>query len=244
MNFKLITNERKLEKYISKPNFLFRTIFSENLAGVHLTKTNIVLDKSIYAGFCILDLSKELMYSFLYDVMYPHYGRENVSLCYMDTDSYITEVITPDLHRSMVLILEHFDTSGYKKDNPAYSPANAKLVGKMKDEVNGVHINDFLGIRSKMYCLVLEDENHTVIKRCKGINTPVVRKQLRVEDYRRCITEGVEWYTENTNFRSYKHKVVTRSEYKLSLEHRDDKRHLCEDRISTLAHGHYSITPM
>jgi hypothetical protein len=58
VNIKLCSNEKKIEKFIAKPNFESRTMFTENLAAIHLKKTKIVFNKPIYIGMSILDISK------------------------------------------------------------------------------------------------------------------------------------------------------------------------------------------
>ncbi|XP_054277901.1 uncharacterized protein LOC128996535 [Macrosteles quadrilineatus] len=241
LNYKLTTSERKAEKLIAKPNFLHRTIISETMVGINLAKENIVLEKPLYVGMCILELSKELMYKFYYEVIVPHYGEDNVRLIYMDTDSFVIEVYTPDLYESFLPIVYHLDTSSLPKNNLAYQPDNAKVLGKFKDELNGTYIQEFLGVRTKVYCVVKEDEVQDPIKKCKGITKPVVSKILRAEDYRRCIMENEDWYTMNTTFRSYRHDVKTKWENKLTLSGYDFKRHLCADGVNTLPYGHYDI---
>ncbi|XP_054260314.1 uncharacterized protein LOC128984968 [Macrosteles quadrilineatus] len=140
MDFRIVSDARKLEKCIAKPNYLHSTIFTDSMAGCHFSKTNIVLEKPIYVGSSILDLSKELMYSFYYDVLVRHFGAENVKLLYMDTDSFVLEIFTEDLYESFRSLMEHLDTSGLPRDNPSYSPINAKVIGKMKDEMNAVKV--------------------------------------------------------------------------------------------------------
>lgn len=243
MNFKLVCDAKKVEKLIAKTNFKYTTIFSKSLVGVHLEKTNIVLEKPIYAGMCVLELSKFLMYDFLYGVVHPHYGVENVNLLYMDTDSYVFELATPNLYQSLLPIQSYFDTSGLSKDNPAFSPTNAKVLGKMKDEMGGKYISEFLGVRAKVYCIVPEDSDHEnpCIKKCKGITKHVTDKVLTAKLYRDCITENSDWYTMNSTFRSYKHILVTKWENKLTLSGYDGKRHLLPDRVCTVPHGHYLV---
>ena len=58
------------------------------------------MNKPVYLGQAILDLSKTLMYEFHYDYMRPKYTRE-VKLCYMDTDSFVYEIETEDFHRDI-----------------------------------------------------------------------------------------------------------------------------------------------
>ena len=87
-NIKLMTNENKLNKYITKPGFLNLKIFNETLVAIHTVKEKLVLNKPIYVGFCILDLSKWLMYDFHYGYMKKKYGS-SAQLLFTDTDHYV-----------------------------------------------------------------------------------------------------------------------------------------------------------
>ena len=80
----LAHSEEKLRKYVAKPSFVRFQIFNEDLVGVHNKQVSILLNKPIYAGQTILDLSKRLMYDFHYNVMKPKYG-DNISLLFTDT---------------------------------------------------------------------------------------------------------------------------------------------------------------
>ena len=53
--------------------------------GCEIGKIKVVMNKPVYLGQAILDLSKIIMYEFHYDYMVPKYG-ENLTLCYVDTD--------------------------------------------------------------------------------------------------------------------------------------------------------------
>ena len=82
-----------------KPNFKDSVWFSEHLIGVEMGKTEITMNKPVYLGQAILDLSKTLMYEFHYDYMKQKY-ESKVSLCYMDTDSFVYEIETCLLYTS------------------------------------------------------------------------------------------------------------------------------------------------
>ena len=71
-----------------KPNFKDGHPYSKHLLAVEMAKTEIKMNKPVYLGQAILDLSKTLMYDFHYDYMRPKHGRK-VKLCYMDTDSFV-----------------------------------------------------------------------------------------------------------------------------------------------------------
>ena len=116
-------------------------------------KTEIKMNKLVYLGQAILDLSKTLMYEFHYDYMRPRYGIK-VKLCYMDTDSFVYEIETEDFYRDIAKDVEkRFDTSGYSKDDnrPLLIGKNRKVLGLMKDELGGKIMIDFVALRTKMY---------------------------------------------------------------------------------------------
>ena len=76
------------------------------------------MNKPVYLGLSILDLSKTVMYEFWYDYVKPKYG-ENAKLCYMDTDSFIVHVKTDDIYKDIAEDVETgFDTSNYGMDRP------------------------------------------------------------------------------------------------------------------------------
>ena len=150
---KLVTSDKKYLNYVMKPNFKDGHPFSKHLFAVEIEKNEIKMGKPVYLGQAILDLSKTLMYEFLYDYMKPKYGRK-VNLCYLDTDSFVYEIETEDFYRDIAKDVEkRFDTSGYSKDENRPLPIreNKKVIGLMKDELGGKIMTAFVALRSKMY---------------------------------------------------------------------------------------------
>ena len=92
---KLVTNRETYLKTVMKSNFKSGILFSETLTGCEMGKIKLVMNKPVYLGQAILDLSKLVMYEFHYDYMKPKYG-ENLKLCYMDTDSLLYHIKTED----------------------------------------------------------------------------------------------------------------------------------------------------
>eukprot|EP00873_Tetraselmis_striata_P036331 jgi/Tetstr1/456595/TSEL_004129.t1 len=93
-----------------------------NIAGVDRVKDSVVLDKPIYMGAAIFDLSKLLMFRFHYDVIKARYGAA-ARLLFTDTDSLCYHIETDDVYADMGQMAGHFDTSGYPKEHPLYSAA-------------------------------------------------------------------------------------------------------------------------
>src|SRR5688572_14037886 len=179
LEIRLVTNARRAKRFIARPTFQSFQIINDDLTVVKLTKSNVYLNKPLYAGMCILDLSKLKMYSFHYEVVLPTYG-DRARLLFTDTDSLCYHITTDDVYRDMQKQLDEYDTSDFPNDHFLFSRNNAKVIGKFKDETNGVAASEFVGLRSKMYSLLLSD-NHEK-KTAKGVKKSFVSKQIRHAD--------------------------------------------------------------
>ena len=83
---------------------------------MEMKKTNVKMNKPVYLGLSILDISKTLMYEFWYDYIKSKY-QDNAKLCYMDTDSFIIRVKTKDFYGDIANdVKKWFDTSNYDVD--------------------------------------------------------------------------------------------------------------------------------
>lgn len=237
LDIRLVSDPQKAEKLIAKPNFIDRTVYNENLVGIHMGKTKLVFNKPIYIGMSILDISKYHMYSFHYDVMQPFYG-EKIQLCYQDTNSFIYDIDTNDLYNDLSSLSEHLDTSNYPVNHHLSSSANKKVLGKFKDELGGDLLVSFVGLRSKMYAI---KKKGSVIKKIKGIKKSVIKKMIHFGDYVKCLFKGKATLTENNQITSKTHFISTVTTNKVTLNRSDNKRVILDDRISTLPYGHWRL---
>ena len=242
-DMKLVTSEQKYLKYTKKPNFKDHLWFSDNLIIVEMGKTEIMMNKPVYLGQAILDLSKLVMYEFHYDYMKPKY-ESKVSLCYMDTDSFVYEIETEDFYRDIEGDVEtRFDTSNYNNEGaytkdefrPLPIGQNKKVIRLMKDELGGKIMIEFVALRAKMYAYRKMSSEED--KKCKGIKKCVVAETLTFEDYKEYLFEGKTVYREQVLFEHKKHEVFTVKKCKIALNRDDDKRIIQEDGITTLARG-------
>ena len=96
-NIKFVLTERRRNYIVSEPNYHVTMFFTENLLAIEMRKTQILINKTVYLGLSILDLSKTVMYEFWYHYVKAKYG-ENAKVCYMDTDTFIIHVKTEDIH--------------------------------------------------------------------------------------------------------------------------------------------------
>ena len=152
-DIRLVTNDKQRYKLVSEPNYHSSKYISENLIIIEMKKTQIFMSKPIYLGQTILDVSKTLMYEFLYGYLKPNY-RDKLKLCYMDTDSFIKHVETKDFYKDIADdVNEWFDTSNYDKNDKRPLPMgiNKKVLGMFKDELGGKIMTEFVALRAKAY---------------------------------------------------------------------------------------------
>ena len=126
-DIKLVTTDKKRSKLVSEPNYHTINLISENLSIIEMKKTKIKMNKPIYLGLLISEISKILMYEFWYDYMKPKYN-DNVKLCYMDTDSFAMYIKTNDFFKDISNdVYDRFDTSNYGARRPLPIGKNKKV---------------------------------------------------------------------------------------------------------------------
>lgn len=229
----------KFRKCVRSPLFHSFEIFDHGLISVERKKARIVLNKPVYAGQVVLDSSKSTMYKFHFGVMKPRYG-DKIKVCCTDTDSVIYEIRTPDLYADLAELGECFDFSDYPKEHPLFSEKFKKVPGYFKDELNGVPMKSFIGLRPKMYAF----ERGGTGEKCvgKGIPRAALKSQLTFRDYEHCLSEkSVKYVNFSKIGTDRKHHLYTTVSTKRGLSCYDDKRYLLGNNIDTLAYGHYRI---
>jgi hypothetical protein len=237
IKLELVTKLCRLRKLIKSPFFKGRIIYGENLCAVMSHKKEILMNKAIYVGMVILDLSKYLMYDFHYRIMRQRF-QERLSLMYMDTDSFVYFVQNCDFYSEMKDMAEHFDTSDYPKNHFCYSDTNKKVLGKFKDEANSIPVKCFVGLRAKMYAMKYGGK---ILKRAKGVKRYALSRKISYNDYVRCLKENTIQRTSFRMIRSRHHIVHTVEMNKISLSAHDDKRFILPNKVDTLPHGHVLI---
>ena len=113
IDLELVTNPTRAKKLIAKPTTQHRDIITDDMVPIKKQKPQIFVDRSIYLGFCILDLSKIVMSQFHYETILQKYGSL-AKLAYTDTESFIYHIQTPDLYKDMAENLDAYDTSDYQ----------------------------------------------------------------------------------------------------------------------------------
>ena len=237
-NMTLTSSREKCRKLIRKPTFHSLHIFNKDYVGIQQVKDRICLDKPIYLGFTILELSKMHMFSFHYNIMLPTFVGSKIKLLYTDTDSFIYFIDDKSMIEKLRLIKDYFDFSNLENEHPLHCTENMKVLGKFKNETGGKKIKEFVALRPKMYSILFETGEET--KRVKGIKKSSIR-DMRHEQFKTILFEKTQQHEQYHAIRSYKHKVYVVQERKLALSPFEDKRWLKENGIESLAYGNFKL---
>ena len=194
----------------------------ENCDSYTFKHNEVLMDKPIYLGFTVLELSKLLMYEIYYDKLQPYFGQENIQLHYMDTDSFVLSVNTKDIIKDLKNLEDIFDFSNLDKNHELFSNKNKKVIGKFKIETpKNIWIDEFVCLRSKMYAFKCGNDSKNKLK---GISKSQ-SKNIKFEEYKKCL-DGEECQRECDNYiiRSINHDMVLQKVKKSTLSVFDDKR--------------------
>ena len=235
-DIKLVTTNKRRSKLVSEPNYHTMNYISEDLSIIEMNKTRVKMNKPIYLGLLILDISKILMYEFWYDYMKPKYGND-VKLCYMDTDSFVMNIKTNDFYRDIANDVEcKFGTSNYEVNRPLPMGKNKKVTGLMKDELGGKIITEFVTLRPKTYSYLTDDGKED--KKAKGTKKCVIKRMIKFNDYKICSLKDEVILKSQQRFISKKQEVYTENINKIALSNNDDKRIVSSDKITSYPYGY------
>ena len=232
----LVTTDKKRSKLVSEPNYHTINYISEDLSIIEMNKTKGKMNKPIYLGLSILEISKILMYEFWYEYMKPKYN-DNIKLCYMGTDSFVMNFKTEDFHKDIANDVEkRFDTLNYEVNRPLTTGKNKKVIGLMKYELGGKIITEFVTLRPKTYSYLTNDCKED--KKAKGTKKCVIKRMIKFNDYKNCLLKDEVILKSQQKFISKKHDVYTENINKIALSNNDDKRIVSSDKVTSYPYGY------
>ena len=139
--------------------------------AIEMKKTKIKMNKPIYLGMLVLDISKTLMYEFWYDYIKPKY-QDKAKLYYMGTDSFFIHTKTEDFYKDIANdVAKWFGTPKYDEDDKKPLPIgkNKKVIGLFKDELGGKIIIEFVGLRAKTHASLMNDNTEKKQKEQRSV---------------------------------------------------------------------------
>ena len=235
-DIKLVKADKKRSKLVSEPNYHTINLISEDLSIIEMKKTKVKMNKPIYLGLSILEISKILMFEFWYDYMKLKYN-DNVRLCYMDTDSFVMNIKTNDFYKDISDDVDNkFDTSNYELKRSLPIGKNKKVIGLRKDELGGEIIMEFIALRPKTYSYLTD--NDKIDKKAKGTKKCVIKKMIKFDDYKKCLLNDKVILKSQQSFISTKNDVYTDDVNKTALSNDDDKRIVSSDEITSYPYGY------
>ena len=191
-----------------------------------MRKTNVKMNKPVYLGMPILDISKTLMYEFWHDYMKQKYD-DNVKLCYKIVILIVLSLILKQkIFMKIILkkddVEKRFDRSNYEIDRPLPTGKVKKAIRLMKEELGGKIMTEFIALRPKTYAYLMDDDSE--IKKAKGTKKLVIKKDLKFNDYKDCLLNNEIVLKSQQRFKSKRHDVYTEEINKIALSSNDDKR--------------------
>ena len=208
LDFEIVSDERRFMKCVNNPSFKHSHIINENLVGVEKQKPKLKLDKPIFIGMSILDLSKQHMYKFYYDVMKPKYG-DNMRMVYTDTDSFVFHTRTDDIYQELQEINDEMDFSGYDKNHinvmmQLIRRCWVNLRMNAKEKI----MTGFIGLRPKCYAFKNHGEDKEY-KKCKGTAKNTVKRKIKYDDYNKVLETNEVIHRSFNSIRSKNHKIFS-----------------------------------
>ena len=175
-------DHREIIKQQSKLTFNGIHKSYDNCDSYTFKQNEVLMDKPIYLGFAVLELSKLHMYETYYNKLQPYFEQENIQLHYMDTDSFVLSVNTKDIIKDLKNLEDIFDFSNLDKDHELFSNKNKNVIGRFKIETpKNVWIDEFVCLRSKMYAYKCEDVSKNKLK---GVSKSQ-SKNFKSEEYKK-----------------------------------------------------------
>ena len=172
-----------------------------------MKKTKVKMNKPVYLGMSILDISKTLMYEFWYDYLKPKY-KDNAKLCYMDTNSFVINIFNEDFFENINNDVESWlDTFNYDQNDkkPLLMGVNKKVIGMFKDELGGKIMKEFCAVRAKTYTYLMYDDSEK--KKAKGIKRCIIKRRLMFENYKDSLFNNKTILKSQLRFKSDRHNV-------------------------------------
>ena len=201
--------------------------------AIEMKKTKVKMNKPVYLGMSILDISKMLMYKFWYNFINPKYG-DRAKLCYTDTDSFIIHIITENFFEDIAGdIKKWFDTSSHDENDKRPFPIgmDKRVYGFFKNELGGKIMKEFVALKAKTYAYLTVDDDAN--KKAKGTNKCVIKHKFLFENYKYCLLNGKAILKSQQRFKSDHHKLYREEVNKIELSCDDDKRLQTFNRVTT-----------
>ena len=177
----------------------------------------------------------------MYDFHYNYIKKKfpDSQLLFTDTDSLFYHIKSEkDIYEEFWVDSCLLDNSDYPESSKYFSDKNKKVIGKFKDEAAGKPIEEFVGLKSKMYSYKVGNKEN---KKAKGVKKNVVKNEINHQNYLDVLNNEKIMHNQMNTIRSELHQINSYHLNKVSLSPYDDKRYLLDDGITSYSYGHHYI---
>ena len=239
-NIKIVTTTSEADRLIASPRMMRWKLIDEELGMFDMGQYSIKLDKPRYIGFCVLELSKLIMYKFHYDYILPQFPK--TKLLFTDTDSFCYHIKTKeDVYEVIKGNNTWFDFSNYPTNHTNFdNKINHLKPGVFKDETGSIPIQEFIGLRSKMYSVLTKEGNGK--RTAKGILRSQ-QKKMHHDDYQKSLFQTKSSSFTGKKIMQKEHGLYIAEIRKKGLCPYNDKKYIqrCNNIFETKSFGHYSL---
>ena len=238
----IVTNSpEKAQKYLNRLNLKDFEIITNKLVMMSFNKKTVLLNKPRAIGSSVLEKSKTSMYSFHYNFMKKIFP--NIRLMFTDTDSLLYFIQSNEnIYKVLKKHGEHFDFSNYNVKDENYSNDNRLIPLKFKDELGGRILDEFVGLRSKLYSLKTVDGVEK--KTSKGTLKNITQTELVHEDYKESLFGETTYYNAGVKIMHENNMMYSVNLRKQSLNPINDKKFVTKNldgSFQTLSFGHFLL---
>ena len=229
IDLKLVNNEKDYLNCISETLYMSHKIFDNNIVAIRQRKLGLKLTKPEYIGMYIL-----VMYQFHYHHIKNIYDNKS-KLLFTDTDTLMYEIKTEDVYEDFSNHKEIFDFSNYWAKSKYYDDSKKLVIGKMKDQIGGAAIEEFVGWNPKMYLFLPDNNEHKKTNRVnRNIVTTICNKEYKdvLLNSNKCLRHTMN------SIQSADHRIGTHKNNKIFLSCFDGKIHIQNNEYDGLTLGY------
>ena len=215
-DFKIVTNSKQADFYTKRVTFNSRTIINEGLTIIAMNKLKCVYNSPILIGSIILQNSKVLLFDYMYNKFPRLFGKENIKIGYVDTDSIIFKIEN----------MKNEEYQDIQKNNPGVFGCK---IGLMEDEIDkNDEITEYIGLCSKCYSYITKNNLKDNVK-TKGISETYKSKYLNHQVFREVLFDDINLNKVEFNTIKIKNqKLFTNKIIKDNVENFNDKRFMID----------------
>jgi len=241
-DYKLRNSEESVLKDASKPHFIRIHRFTENLVLNEMINLEVKLNKPIFIGQAVLDLSKLIMYDLRYR-KFPRYEQEfggTITVIGGDTDSLFCKISNIDMYNQLHPAMARdglLDASNFPRTHAQFSNRYKAVLGCIKDELSGAVVKEAVLLKPK--CYSMKTVAGLEKKTAKGVQY-CVRQAITHEKYVKVYKRQLELVRNVRRFSTHNHVVSTIQQTKWALSCTDTKRAWTSANYS-LPYGHFAL---